>query len=170
MKRIATLLFIAALLLTLNACFFTEVAPGTYHSGTSFILNGITQNTFTIHYGITEEYVYIPTNHFLAVIGATENHPSSYAGSTFFYSFTGKNFVGDHMEDFFMLEEDYTEFLNSGQLDTEKAISSMPDHISLMNFLKENGIPIVIDYDYDKQTISVLLPNCPWQIALFGSF
>ena len=84
MKRIATLLFIAALLLTLNACFFTEVAPGTYHGGPSFILNGIKQNTFTIHYGITEEYVYIPTNHFLAVIGATENHPSSYAGSTFF--------------------------------------------------------------------------------------
>ena len=98
----------------------------------------------------------------------------------------GKRYIVVSDMHLFMLEDDYTAFLekldeegkklsretteNCGLLPkNESSISRYTngpsterimwvDHISLMNALRESGIDITIEYDYSNRTITVTLP------------
>lgn len=144
-------------------------------------------DVYTSHYYVTEEYAVIPLEAFLQSIGADYADSSLNEYGIQCYSFMGKRYIVVPDMHLFMLEDDYTAFLE--KLDKEGKVLSrkttedyglLPknesrvsrdtngtilyqaemwvDHISLMNVLKESGIEITIEYDYSNRTITVTLP------------
>lgn len=197
MKQIIALLLVTTLAFSLTACKNTIPASsegenfpvgGNFPDAPKLILNGEVLDVYTSHYYVTEECAGIPLEAFLKSIGA------DYADSVLneygiqCYSFMGKRYIVVPDMHLFMLEDDYTAFLE--KLDDEgKELSRketadcglLPknesnfsrdingtvlywaemwvDHISLMNALRVSGIDITIEYDYSNQTITVTLPK-----------
>ena len=188
MKRIIAVLLVTTLFLALTACTNTGPAVGdNFPDAPRLILNGEVLDVYTSHYYIAEEYVGIPLVAFLKSMGADHADSPLVEYGIECYSLMGKRYIVVSDMHLFMLEDDYTAFLekldeegkklsretteNCGLLPkNESSISRYTngtvldqagiwvDHISLMNALRESGIDITIEYDYSNRTITVTLP------------
>lgn len=149
------------------------------------ILNGNSLDVYTSHYYLEKDRVFIPLDAFLKSLGAEFADSPLNTSETEVYSFMEKNYVVADSLHLFMLEDDYIklteDFLeenkaltaeavkNTGLLPKSSSKFSPPeswleygiwsDHISLMNALKNSGIDITIEYDYENRTIDVTLPH-----------
>ena len=196
MKRIIALLLTTTLFLALTACTnkgsyteqtITPVVGENFHNAPNLILNGEVLDVYTSHYYVTEEYAGIPLVAFLQSIGADYADSSLNEYGIQCYSFMGKRYIVVPDMHLFMLEDDYTAFLeklddegkelsrketadcgllpkneSNFSLDTNGTVywaEIWADHISLMNALRESGIDITIEYDYSNRTITVTLPK-----------
>ncbi len=152
------------------------------------ILNGKELDVYTSHYNLKEEYASIPLSAFLQSVGAEYADSPLNEYGVQCYSFMGKRYIINGRMHLFMFEDDYKAFLKElddegKELSKETALERglLPknqskvllntdetnieyaeiwsDHNSLMNALRESGIDITIEYDYEERTITVTLPE-----------
>lgn len=164
------------------------VDGGNTPNAPTLILNGIELDVYTSHYNVTEEYASIPLSAFLQSVGAEYADSPLNEYGVQCYSFMGKRYIINGSMHLFMLEGDYKDFLKelddegkelSKETASERGLlpqnQSMvllntdetnieyagiwSDHDSLMNALRESGIDITIEYEYEERTITVTLPE-----------
>ncbi len=159
-----------------------------FSNAPTLILNGKKLEVYTSHYNVTEEYVSIPLSAFLQSLGAEYADSPLNEYGVQCYSFMGKRYIINGNMHLFMIEDDYKSFLkeldNEGKelsKETASVRGLLPknqskillntdetnieyaeiwsDNDSLMNALRESGIDITIEYDYEARTIIVSLPE-----------
>lgn len=165
-----------------------SIVWGNHPNAPTLILNGIELDVYTSHYNVTEEYASIPLSAFLQSVGAEYADSPLNEYGVQCYSFMGKRYIINGRMHLFMFEDDYKAFLkeldDEGKslskgiasergllpknqskvlLDTDETNIEYgdiwSDHNSLMNALRESGIDITIEYDYEARTITVTLPE-----------
>ena len=154
----------------------------------TLILNGKEMDVYTSHYNVTEEYASIPLSAFLQSLGAECSDSPLNEYGVQCYTFMGKRYIINANMHLFMIEDDYKSFLkqldkegkklseetasvrgllpknqskvllNTDETNIEYA-GIWSDNDSLMNALRESGIDITIEYDYEARTITVALPE-----------
>ena len=154
----------------------------------TLILNGKELDVYTSHYNVTEEYASIPLSAFLQSLGAECSDSPLNEYGVQCYTFMGKRYIINANMHLFMIEDDYKSFLkqldkegkklseetasvrgllpknqskvllNTDETNIEYA-GIWSDNDSLMNALRESGIDITIEYDYEARTITVALPE-----------
>lgn len=164
------------------------VDGGNTPNAPTLVLNGKELDVYTSHYNVTEEYASIPLSAFLQSVGAEYADSPLNEYGVQCYSFMGNRYIINGRMHLFMFEDDYKAFLKELD-DTGKELSKetaserglLPknqskvllntdetnieyaeiwsDHESLMNALRESGIDITIEYDYEARTITVILPE-----------
>lgn len=154
----------------------------------TLILNGKELDVYTSHYNVTEEYASIPLSAFLQSLGAECSDSPLNEYGVQCYTFMGERYIINANMHLFMMEDDYKSFLkqldNEGKELSEETASVrglLPknqskvllntaetnieyaeiwsDNDSLMNALRESGIDITIEHDYEARTITVVLPE-----------
>ena len=164
-----------------------SIVWGNHPDAPTLILNGKELDVYTSHYNVTEECASIPLSAFLKSVGAEYADSPLNEYGVQCYSFIGKRYIINGSMHLFMLEDDYKAFLKElddagKELSKETAAERglLPkdeskvllnaketieygeiwsDHDSLMNALRESGIDITIEYDYEARTITVTLPE-----------
>lgn len=164
------------------------VDGGNTPNAPTLVLNGKELDVYTSHYNVTEEYASIPLSAFLQSVGAEYADSPLNEYGVQCYSFMGNRYIINGRMHLFMFEEDYKAFLkelddegkelsketasergllpknqskvllNTDETNIEYA-GIWSDHESLMNALRESGIDITIEYDYEARTITVTLPE-----------
>ena len=162
------------------------VDGGNTPNAPTLILNGKQLDVYTSHYNVTDEYASIPLSAFLQSLGAEYADSPMNEYGVQCYSFMGNRYIINGRMHLFMFEEDYKAFLKE-LYDTGKELSKetaserglLPknqskvllntdetnieyaeiwsDHESLMNALRESGIDITIEYDFETRAITVTL-------------
>ena len=162
------------------------VGGGNTPNAPTLILNGKQLDVYTSHYNVTEEYASIPLSAFLQSVGAEYADSPLNEYGVQCYSFMGNRYIINGRMHLFMFEDDYKAFLKELD-DTGKELSKetaserglLPknqskvllntdetnieyagiwsDHESLMNALRESGIDITIEYDFETRAITVTL-------------
>ncbi|MBR2876318.1 MAG: hypothetical protein IKC01_04205 [Clostridia bacterium] len=162
------------------------VGGGNTPNAPTLILNGKQLDVYTSHYNVTEEYASIPLSAFLQSLGAEYADSPMNEYGVQCYSFMDNRYIINGRMHLFMFEEDYKAFLKELN-DTGKKLSKetaserglLPknqskvllntdetnieyteiwsDHESLMNALRESGIDITIEYDFETRAITVTL-------------
>lgn len=162
------------------------VDGGNTPNAPTLILNGKQLDVYTSHYNVTDEYASIPLSAFLHSLGAEYADSPMNEYGVQCYSFMGNRYIINGRMHLFMFEEDYKAFLKELD-DTGKELSKetaserglLPknqskvllntdetnieyaeiwsDHESLMNALRESGIDITIEYDFETRAITVTL-------------
>lgn len=163
-----------------------SIVWGNHPNAPTLILNGKQLDVYTSHYNVTEEYASIPLSAFLQSLGAEYADSPMNEYGVQCYSFMGNRYIINGRMHLFMFEEDYKAFLKELD-DTGKELSKetaserglLPknqskvllntdetnieyaeiwsDHESLMNALRESGIDITIEYDFETRAITVTL-------------
>ncbi len=164
------------------------VDGGNTPNAPTLVLNGKELDVYTSHYNVTEEYASIPLSAFLQSLGAeyVDSPLNEYGVQC--YSFMGNRYIINGRMHLFMFEDDYKAFLKElddddkeFSMETASERGLLPknrskvllntdetnieyaeiwsDHESLMNALRESGIDITIEYDYEARTITVTLPE-----------
>ncbi len=162
------------------------VDGGNTPNAPTLVLNGKELDVYTSHYNVTDEYASIPLSAFLQSVGAEYADSPMNEYGVQCYSFMGNRYIINGRMHLFMFEEDYKAFLKELD-DTGKELSKetaserglLPkkqskvllntdetnieyaeiwsDHESLMNALRESGIDITIEYDFETRAITVTL-------------
>lgn len=163
-----------------------SIVWGNHPNAPTLILNGKQLDVYTSHYNVTEEYASIPLSAFLQSLGAEYADSPLNEYGVQCYSFMGNRYIINGRMHLFMFEDDYKAFLKELD-DTGKELSKgtaserglLPknqskvllntdetnieyaeiwsDHESLMNALRESGIDITIEYDFETRAITVTL-------------
>lgn len=150
-------------------------------------LNGKELDTYTLSYRVAQDHAVIPVTAFLMALGGDyADSPLNKYGRQC-YTFMGKRYLAIPDMHLFILEEDYEDLRNEleeagipfsrdgvagmGLLPrkSNKAVLNMDetviewgeifvDHFSLVNALKECGVEITIEHDYENNTINVIMP------------
>ncbi len=162
------------------------VDGGNTPNAPTLILNGKQLDVYTSHYNVTDEYASIPLSAFLQSLGAEYADSPLNEYGVQCYSFMGNRYIINGRMHLFMFEDDYKAFLKELD-DTGKELSKetaserglLPknqskvllntdetnieyaeiwsDHESLMNALRESGIDITIECDFETRAITVTL-------------
>ena len=163
-----------------------SIVWGNHPNAPTLILNGKQLDVYTSHYNVTEEYASIPLSAFLQSLGAEYADSPLNEYGVQCYSFMGNRYIINGRMHLFMFEDDYKAFLKELD-DTGKELSKetaserglLPknqskvllntdetnieyaeiwsDHESLMNALRESGIDITIECDFETRAITVTL-------------
>ena len=163
-----------------------SIVWGNHPNAPTLILNGKQLDVYTSHYNVTDEYASIPLSAFLQSLGAEYADSPLNEYGVQCYSFMGNRYIINGRMHLFMFEDDYKAFLKKLD-DTGKELSKetaserglLPkkqskvllntdetnieyaeiwsDHESLMNALRESGIDITIEYDFETRAITVTL-------------
>ena len=165
-----------------------SIVWGNHPNAPTLILNGKQLDVYTSHYNVTEEYASIPLSAFLQSLGAEYADSPLNEYGVQCYSFMGNRYIINGRMHLFMFEDDYKAFLkelddtgNELSKETASERGLLPknqskvllntdetnieyaeiwsDHESLMNALRESGIDITIEYDFETRTITVVLPE-----------
>ena len=163
-----------------------SIVWGNHPNAPTLILNGKQLDVYTSHYNVTEEYASIPLSAFLQSLGAEYADSPLNEYGVQCYSFMGNRYIINGRMHLFMFEDDYKAFLkelddagkelsketasergllpknqskvllNTDETNIEYA-EIWSDHESLMNALRESGIDITIECDFETRAITVTL-------------